>query len=126
MPCEPYTASAYRRRSYKAAGAALCPATFVIVFADRIGGTSCAIVPQHTQVIANVARKAFSALSPINKQFIEIGTQGARVHPHCGDEIGDSRVAFAERARLDSKRQSVEPFLCVRQEYQERQCLALS
>ena len=75
-----------------------------------------AIVPQHTQVITNVARKAFSALSPINKQFIEIGTQGARVRPHCGDEIGDARVEFAERARLDSRRQSVEPFLCVRQE----------
>ena len=72
--------------------------------------------PQDTQVIKNVAWKAFSASSPINKQLIEIGPQSFCVRPHCRDEIGDTRVELAERARLDFRRQRIEPFLCVRQE----------
>ena len=80
------------KNNAKAFSAALFLATFVIPLAHRIGVESCLILPQDTQVIKNVWRKASSASSAIDEQFIEIGLQCFRVRPHSRDEIGDARI----------------------------------
>jgi hypothetical protein len=100
-------------------------AKFVVPLAGRMGMESCVILPQDTQVIKNLERKASSASSPIDEQFIEVGTQGFDVRPPRGGSIGDARVQFAERVRLDSTRQSVKPFLGVQQKECDRQRLTL-
>jgi hypothetical protein len=56
-------------------------AKFVVPLAGRMGMESCVILPQDTQVIKNLERKASSASSPIDEQFIEVGPQCFRVRP---------------------------------------------
>jgi hypothetical protein len=93
--------------------AALFPGTHLIPFAPQ---TACVIIPQAAQVIKNVRRKASSASSAIDEQFIEVGSQTFRVLPHSRDEIGDARIEIAKCVRLDPTRQSVEPLLGAWQE----------
>ena len=45
-------------------------AKFVVPLAGRMGMESCVMFPQDTQVIKNLERKASSASSPIDEQFI--------------------------------------------------------
>jgi hypothetical protein len=96
----------------EAFSAALFVGTFLIPLSHRTGGVR---IPQDAQLIENVRRKASSAASATDEQFIEVDPQTFRVRPHGRDQIGDARIQLAKRVWLDSTRQSVEPCLGARQ-----------
>jgi len=100
-------------------------ARFAIPRVYGIRGKNPVIVPQGAQVIKDIPRKTLSAPPPIDEQFVELDPQSSLVRAHQRDEIGDTRIELAERVRLDSRRQSIEPFLGVRQEEYDRQCFTL-
>ena len=80
--CEfPLYRAVLREHNAEALSAALFLAKFVVPLAGRMGMESCVILPQDTQVIKNLERKASSASSPIDEQFIEVGPQCFRVRP---------------------------------------------
>ena len=102
----------HQRYGTKAFSAELFPGAFGIRVVEQ---RRCQIIPQHAQVIENVRRKASSAASAIDEQSIEVGPQTFRILPHGREGIGNARIVVAKHVRLDSTRQTLEPFLRARQ-----------
>jgi hypothetical protein len=109
----------HQRRCTEALSVALFCGIFVIRIVEH-GGSQ--IIPQHAQVIENVRRKASSAASAVDEQSIEVGPQTFRILPHGREGIGNARIVVAKHVRLDSTRQTLEPFLRARQ----KKCNGLS
>jgi hypothetical protein len=105
-------ATCIKDTAQKAFSAALFLGIFVIQLVEHRG---CQIIPQHAQVIENVRRKASSASSAVDEQSIEVGPQTFRILPHSREGIGNARIVVAKHVRLDSTRQTLEPFLRARQ-----------
>src|SRR5439155_21969366 len=80
-----------------------------------VDSSPCQIIPKHAQLIANVRRKASSAASAIDEQSIEVGPQTFRILPQGREGISNARIVVAKHVRLDSTRQTLEPFLRARQ-----------
>ncbi|HEY2967705.1 MAG TPA: hypothetical protein VGK75_04985, partial [Casimicrobiaceae bacterium] len=92
-------------------------ALFLGVFAIRIiEHRGCQMIPQRAQVIENVRREASSAASAVDEQLVEVCPQTFGILPHGREGIGNARIVVAKHVRLDSTRQTLEPFLRARQE----------